>query len=541
MKRLLSGLLCLSVCFFATGVFFTASADNTPSIEKEKIYAALFDADLTELRKAIDEGLITSVELTEYYLDRIETYGSDYNCFVTMCDDALDIAAERDKLMAEGKAEGLLFGIPVVIKDNINLSGYHTTNGFRKNSSQIASSNAFVTQRLIDEGAVIIAKTNMSTGAQDARASYSDAIGETKNAYNNDMASGGSSGGTATAISLNFSAVGLGTDTNSSLRIPAALSGGVSMRPTFDKISLEGIKKLNGNRDTVGAITRSVQDQAIMLDLLTKGEHSYFDNLDKSAIEGLKIGVLKELSYEGTGNRKQSNIDSEVAAAFEKAICELRDCGAEVVDISMPRLMSLSNATFTANDKASQKVLYDEFEKLLVAENISAVIYPTYLSTPLKARVDPNGNMRNIDSQLFLNNCRVLSPSAGIPDISVPIGVHSLGAGIGMEIASLKDNEQLLLNIAYAYESKYNHRTVPNGAPSQYAEHYVGSITDLLKPSSPPSQKDEEVEFIPIKAEPFKIQQWHIIEWSLITVATLSTIVAVVLMGVVLTKKRKEF
>lgn len=123
----------------------------------------------------------------------------------------------------------------------------------------------------------------MSTGAQDALRSLSKAVGETKNAYSIYLASGGSSGGTAVAVSLNFATVGLGTDTNSSLRIPAALNGCVSLRPTFGLLSLNGIKKLNKTRDTAGAITRTVYDQAVMMDVLTQGKFSYTKNLNAKA------------------------------------------------------------------------------------------------------------------------------------------------------------------------------------------------------------------------------------------------------------------
>ena len=256
MKKVFALLLC--VIIFATLSVFAQAKVVTVSVEREVLLSALYEADISSIKQAISLGLISCEELTEYYLKRIEAYDDPYNCFITMCDDALEVARERDAQLAQGNGEGLLFGVPVVIKDNMDLEGYHTTNGYKKKDSQIADSNADVVQYLLDEGAVIIGKTNMSTGAQDALRSLSSVAGETKNAYSTYMASGGSSGGTAVSVSLNFAAAGLGTDTNSSLRIPAALAGCVSLRPTFDLLSREGIKKLNGTRDTAGAITRTV-------------------------------------------------------------------------------------------------------------------------------------------------------------------------------------------------------------------------------------------------------------------------------------------
>jgi len=196
----------------------------------------------------------------------------------------------------------------------------------------------------------------------------------------------------------------------------------------------------------------------------------------------MRIGVLKQLSYAitTTGERSEKNIDSEVAAAFSQAIRELEDAGAEIVEVSMSSLFGLSDKTFASNAQAPKDALYAAFEKFLADNNIEAVVYPTYLSTPIRSGYDAEGTYWNAYSQVYLNNCRTLSPCAGVPEISVPIGVHSLGAGIGMEIASLKNSEQLLLDIAYGYTSRYDHRQVPSGAPNTYGDAYVADIAALV-------------------------------------------------------------
>lgn len=355
MKRFVPLMICVTMCL---SLFSTTSAayDKSTGITKEEILAALYEADIETMRQALELGLVSCGELTAYYLERIEAFNATYNCFITICDDALEVARERDEQLAAGTAKGILFGIPVVIKDNIDLAGYHTTNGHKKNDSQIAESNADVVDYLLSEGAVIIGKTNMSTDAQEARRSVSQAVGETKNAYNPYLASGGSSGGSAVAVALNFAAAALGTDTNSSLRIPAALNGCVSLRTTFGLISRTGVVRLNSSRDTVGAITRTVYDQAVMLDVLTGGAYSFTENLDANALEGMRIGVLAELSYAVAGSsiRKDAYIDDEIAAAFENALAELEACGAEIVTVSVHNLFTLSIiplATATARIK----------------------------------------------------------------------------------------------------------------------------------------------------------------------------------------------
>ncbi len=489
MKKLLAVILAVILCFSGT-VCVSSANENTG---KEQVLASLYNGSITEIRNAIASKKITCEELTRYYLYRIQKYDKQFNCFITICGDALEVAKERDTALAQGKNQGLLFGVPVVIKDNMDLEGYYTTNGHTTENLTIADTDATVVKYLLQEGAVIIAKTNMSTDAQDARVSTSVIAGETKNAYSKSLASGGSSGGTAVAVSLNFAAAGLGTDTNSSLRIPAVLNGCVSLRPTFGLISTKGITALNGSRDVAGAITRSVYDQAVMLDVLTQGAYSYTKNLNKNALQGAKIGVLKELTYpvsladyssadfssrywtELNERANSGNYDSEVLAAFENAVKELENCGAEVVEVSMPKLFPLSSDTFNSSSTKLKKALYDEFEDLMKSNELDAVIFPTYSSTPLKSGTDENGKTWSAWSQVFINNCRTLSPSAALPEMSVLIGQHSSGAGIGMEIASLKNSEQLLLNFAYSYTESYNHRVSPKTVP-----HINGSLESEL-------------------------------------------------------------
>lgn len=479
MKRWIIALLCvLSLIPFPS----VLAQEQTVTVEKEALLSGLYEADISSIQQALTLGLITSQELTEYYLGRIEDYNAPYNCFITLCDNALEIAMEKDEQRAQGKAEGALFGIPIVVKDNMNYIGFHTTNGYKKKASQIAKSNADVVQSFVDAGAIIIGKTNMSTAAQDALCSRSEVAGETKNAYNPTMASGGSSGGSAVAASLNFAAAALGTDTNSSLRIPAALNGCISLRPTFGLLSNQGIKRLNSTRDTAGAITRTVYDQALMLDVLTGGTYHYAENLNANILKGLRIGILEELTYPTAKEKKrtENNIDSEVSQAFALAVKTLEQQGAEVVKVSISNLFTLSQRTFASGEARYKEALYDAFLKALEEANVSCLIYPSYLTAPIRSGKDENGKSWNASAQVNINNCRTLSPSASLPEISVPIGVHSRGAGMGMEIAAPKNCEQLLLDVAYAFTANYQSRTAPEGAPDSYAQYHQGSLQTVI-------------------------------------------------------------
>lgn len=480
MKRFLALTAAILLCISLIPV--SAQVSDTFSVEHNAILSALYEADIATLREAIDLKLISCEELTAFYLERIEAYNTSRNCFITMCGDALEVARQRDEALANGTASGILFGIPVVIKDNIDLAGYHTTNGHKKNDSQIADSNATVVDYLLSQGAVIIAKTNMSTDAQSARDSISIVAGQTKNAYSKYLSSAGSSGGSAVATSLNFAVASLGTDTNSSLRFPAAYAGCVSLRGTHGLISCEGVTKTNRVRDIPGAITRTVYDQAIMMDVLTNGQYHYTENLNSNALAGLRIGVLKELSYAVSSqpDRKEANIDPEISAAFATALEELEACGAELVEVSFPNIFSLSQATFVTNGAPHRAALYSAFTEKLEQYDVCAVVFPTYLSTPLRSGTDAEGTYWNVWDQTYINNCSILSPSASLPEISIPIGLHSLGCGIGMEIATYKNQEQLLLDIAYSYTSRFDHRVLPTHAPDTYADFNTGTLREII-------------------------------------------------------------
>ncbi|MBQ8767231.1 MAG: amidase [Clostridia bacterium] len=511
MKRIFSIILALILLLSS---FTMAFAEDKPTVEKESILSALYEADITTIRTAIENCVISCEELTSYYIERIEKYNSKYNCFITICYDSLDVAKERDTALANGENSGSLFGVPIVIKDNMDLEGYYTTNGHKFENSEIATDNARVVSLLLEEGAVIVGKTNMSTDAQDARTSYSKVKGETKNAYSTLLSAGGSSGGTASAVSLNFAAAGLGTDTNSSLRIPAILNGCYSLRPTLNKISFDGCTHLNNSRDVVGAVTRSVYDQAIMLDVLTENKYSYERNLNPNALNGMKFGILSELTYPVSTSlitetdeelrekkikqfdiqyRTENNIDSEISSAFNKAVSNLQSCGAEVVTVSMPQLFESAYKTFEKHDFSIKKEFYNEVKAFMDKNELDALIFPTYLSTPLKSGTDSSGKYWNVWNQVFLNNCRVLSPSTSMPEMSLLIGYHSSGAGIGMEILSDKNTEQMLLNIAYSYTSRFECRKSPTGAPDLYSKWNIGSMENILEKYNIPALSDRVI------------------------------------------------
>lgn len=438
--------------------------------EKNQVLDSLFEADITAVTQVIRQGLVTCEEVTKYYLNRIERYNPTYNCFITLMEEqALEQARRLDERRAAGDTEGVLFGVPIVVKDNIDVEGVYTTNGMAFSESRIASGNADVVNKMIAQGAVILGKTNMSIQAQNARYSSSKTIGMTYNAYSTALTSGGSSGGSAVAVSTNMCVAGLGTDTNSSLRIPAAMNGCVALRFTSGVLDRDGIIILNKTRDVPGAITRTVRDSAIMADILTGFSHDYEKNLDANALNGTRIGVLKELV-----NRYYS--DDENKQNFKEVLAELEACGAILVDVSLPNLFSYSTDTENGVTGSTQRYL-NAYNDMLKKYDVEAVVYPSYLSTPFSSARENGALVAN--SQNWVNNARPLASAIGIPEIAVPTGNHSNGGGLGMEISSSKNNEQLVLNLAYAYTEKYNHRTVPAGTFSDGEKNSVFSAEVL--------------------------------------------------------------
>lgn len=440
--------------------------------DQSDVVGMSFEASITELYDLLEAGAFTCEELVQYYLDRIDEYNSDFNCFITLCDDALEVARLRDEQREKGEILGKLHGIPIVVKDNIDVEGYPTTNGESWRKNNIATDSANVVQKLIDAGAVIIGKTNMSTAAMYAEHSVSDVQGETKNAYSLDYSAGGSSGGSAVAVSLNFAAAGLGTDTNSSLRIPAAYSATVSLRTTYGLIDTDGVIPLNYNRDVLGAITKTVEDQAYMLDVMTDDEYSYYENLDADALNGARIGYLVQLCEPGYNFPFNINaVDREVIDITKKAAEDMEKAGATVIRVEIPSL-------FYYNSIRALDSIYAELQFLFDYYDLDGIIFPACLSTTPSSGYT-SGGVPIAQTQDFINPVRYFSSPLGVPEICIPAGYTKEGLSVGLEIVGLKNSEQTLLNLAYSYEQATNYRTPSTLAPN-LSEYDCEDIEDYV-------------------------------------------------------------
>lgn len=186
----------------------------------------LMDATISELTQAMEKGQVTSKELVEMYIDRINAYDKqlELNSIISINPDAVAQAEELDKERAKGNIKGKLHGIPIIVKDNYDVGGLPTTAGCKALMNSIAPDDAFVVKKLKDAGAIILAKANMSEFASSGRNSRSTIGGAVHNPYDTTRTPAGSSGGTGVAITSNFAAAGLGTDTGSSVRAPSTMN-----------------------------------------------------------------------------------------------------------------------------------------------------------------------------------------------------------------------------------------------------------------------------------------------------------------------------
>ena len=284
-----------SFIIFAISLFFLFSSVSALT----KVPVDVTTMSIEELLNAMDKGYLTSEQLVNIYLERIEAYDDMFNSINQLNDNAIEQAKELDKEREEGKLRGRLHGIPILVKCNIDAYGMPTTAGTKALKDNYPKENAYVVQKLVDEGAIILGSTNMSEMAFSAGNSYSS-YGYVRNVFNTEYTSYGSSGGSAVAVAAAFAAASLGTDTNSSVRIPAAGAGLVGIRPTLGLVSRSGVIPYDVERDTVGVLSRSVADNALLLNIISgvdknddKTKNSKEMNIDigNSSLEGIVIGV----------------------------------------------------------------------------------------------------------------------------------------------------------------------------------------------------------------------------------------------------------
>ncbi len=453
----------------------------------------VMNLDIFEIQDLIDKGYLSYENLVKIYLDRIKTYDSKYKAIISINENAVEEAKACDKEFKNNGRSNILYCIPVIVKDNIDVKGLPTTAGSKALSDSYPYEDADVIKKLKAKGMIVLAKANMSAFAFSATSSASH-YGTVKNAYNVAYSAFGSSGGSAVAVALNYAPVALGTDTNASLRAPASAANVIGFRSTLNLISTKGIIAYDTTRDVVGPITKTVQENALILSALTGDEY----DLSNSSLEGKRIGVVDQFV---------NSSDSKIKTLFNEAVAKLEENGATIVHLKnfySSTYESVGNVTlggwtmchaFNSYIKntsskiksfyalASSSTFYSLWENYRYCNTSISYInemeakktsYRTHVSNTFKnnqldAIIYPTMNTKVIKvggSGARLNSHKIASV-LGLPSVSVPLGfIDNLPYGI--EFLGNKNSEQVLYDIIYSYQNVNNTMKLPDDAKNLY-------------------------------------------------------------------------
>lgn len=467
---------------------------------------------VTSLSKALNEEIITSEELINIYLERINEYNDQYNALITINENAINEAKELDEERQNGNIKSAIHGIPIIVKDNIDVLGTATTAGSKALSDNFPNEDALIIQKLKDAGAIIIAKANMSKFAFYASSSSSD-YGTVKNAYNLAYSSYGSSGGSAVSVALNFAPIAIGTDTNASVRLPAQAASLIGYRPTIGLISRTGIIPYDPERDTPGIIGKTIEDIITITNIIKgkdeKDSKTYdSENIKITDIEPQNITLgISETFLNGSNDNilpENKEINGEVKILLTNALDKIKDSGITIkvidnyytTDIDNDVAKSYSGYQFC--DKFNEYILNHQgtiktFEELATltpglesyAEDCNSKMNQSYkdeLKENYKDYIEGIMEENNLDAIIYpssknkilelgttgiINLSAHASSTINYPAITIPIGYDNDNLPYSLEIMTKTQNDSLLLSIANKitslnlYESK-------NPLPSLY-------------------------------------------------------------------------
>ena len=471
-----------------------------------------------ELKEKLDKKEITISEINKAYVERIKEKEPEVNAFVTvLAEDALKKAQEVEEKVNNGEIKTPLAGIPIGIKDNICTKGVKTTCSSKMLENFTSPYDATVMEKINSENLITLGKLNMDEFAMGASTEYS-AFKKTCNPWDLNKVPGGSSGGSAAAVSAGLVPWALGSDTGGSVRQPASFCGVVGLKPTYGLISRYGLVAFASSLDQIGPITKDVKDSAMLLNIIAGHDEKDTTSLNvekkdytkalKNDVKGLRIGIPKEYFGEG--------INKEVKEALEKAVEEYKAMGAIVEECSIP-IAEYALATYyiiacaeassnlgrfdgirygyrTSNFKNLRDIFINSRTEGFGKEVKRRIILGTYvlssgyydayykkaqqvrtlvkkefdkafekydiLITPTAPTVAFDiGQRSNNPLEMYLADiCTVSINIAGLPGISIPCGVDSKGMPIGMQIVGKHFAEETILNAAYTYEQRVKFR-----------------------------------------------------------------------------------
>jgi len=488
----------------------------------------LAEATVDGIHAAIEAGETTAEALVDRYLARIEAYDDDLNAILAVNPDARQRAETLDARFAEEGFVGPLHGVPIVLKDNKDTHDMATTAGSEALAESMPPRDAFVVERLREAGGVILAKANLQEFAFGVD-TVSSLGGATRNAYDLDRRPSGSSGGTAAAVAANLGAIGTGSDTCSSVRSPPAFNNLVGLRPTRGLVSRTGIVPLSGTQDTAGPVTRTVADAARMMDVMAgydpadpltaKGvgrapDGGYVSHLDERGLEGVRIGVVRELFGLQDEESAPESAAGAVTAVIEEAIAEMEAAGATIVDpVGIVDEECLASARVLKYEfRRDFEGYLDELGEAAPCETLAEIVESGRVTPTVESRIHEAGILdvdvdrleddpeylarldrrerievdtvrrmveRDLDALLYPPStippveipenqpfaelpCE-LAAHTGLPAIVVQAGFTDDGLPVGVELLGRAFSEPRLFELAYAYEQATRHRRPPDG------------------------------------------------------------------------------
>jgi amidase len=496
-----------------------------PQISAQGPPFEIMEATIPELQAALATGKVTSRELVDLYLARITAYdqqGPRLNAISVINAKA---QTEAEALDAERKAKGPrgpLHGLPVIVKDNYDTADLQTAAGSRALAGWVPPADAVLVKRLRAAGALIIAKSNMHEFARGWE-TIGSLFGQTRNPYAPTRNAGGSSGGTGAAIAASFAAVGMGSDTCGSIRVPASFNSLVGIRGTQGLLSRTGILPLSHTQDIGGPLGRSVTDVALVLDAIAGYDPAdpqtaesvgnlpkrYTEFLDLNGLRGARIGLVT--------NFPRTAEDPAVTAVVRAALDEMRAQEADVVEATIPNWQALfpdpsdpyvvlrHEFKFDLNAYLAQRpsAPVHSLEEVLASGKFSTheAVEPRLRNSQAVATLDTQEYYEHLARRITVKQAIVkamadnrldalvyptvsqkaallnevqplesitcyLSANAGLPAITVPGGFTADGFPVGIELLARPWSEPTLLKLAYAYEQATRHRQPPASTPA---------------------------------------------------------------------------
>lgn len=446
------------------------------------------DLSLADAAAQIRDKTLSPVDYTRALIERIDTYDSSYNTFVRQTPEmALEHAKQAEADIQAGNWRGALHGVPVGLKDIIDVAGIPTTGHSRILADNVPTADAVVTERLKNAGAVLMGKLSTHEFAIGGP-SFDLPWPPARNAWNRDYFPGGSSSGSGVAVAAGFMPAALGTDTGGSVRNPASMCGIVGMKATYGRVSRRGVLPLSYSLDHVGPMTRTVTDNAILLGVIAGHDPAdpgsartpvsdFTADLDKG-VKGLKIGVIRRFYTQ------DFEADAEMVRSIENALAILADQGATIHEIdpgsltdyaSANRVILLSEA-YSIHEQWLQERPQDygalARERIMPGAFLRAVDYVhalrqrtilTQTFNQLLATVDVAITASSMDpacpiedeemcQTVYGRQARAPFNLTGNPALALPTGFASSGLPLSMQIIGKPFDETMVYRVARAYE-----------------------------------------------------------------------------------------